>query len=90
MGGEAAVAEGSSSEMEAVDLRLTGAMGISRVLLCLSCNYGVISTIPLTTVHKCMTQVSQHRLELIISSLGILHMGPRILPSRHVLLAPGM
>lgn len=41
VGGEAAVAEGSSSEMEAVDLETDwGHMGISRVLLCLSCNYG--------------------------------------------------
>ena len=41
VGGEAAVAEDSSSEMEAVDLETEwGHVGISRVLLCLSCDYG--------------------------------------------------
>lgn len=40
VGGEAAVAEESSLEMEAVDLETEwGHVGISRVLLCLSANY---------------------------------------------------
>lgn len=41
LGGEAAVAEESSSEMEADDLETEwGHVGISRSLLCLSCKYG--------------------------------------------------